>query len=123
VTAEALAATLRRVARSRARPGRQAPAGAFRDHQPTRLLSAAADVLPELGRQVEVALQTAEIKAVESATPTAGPETFLIGCREAGRQFAIVSNNTGASVRPTIESAWPVSSGTSKLATHPIQLS
>jgi hypothetical protein len=46
-----------------------------------------------------------------------------IACRDAGRQLAIVSNNPGASVRPTIESAWPVSSGTSKLATHPIQLS
>ena len=54
---------------------------------------------PELARQVEAALQTAEIKAVESATPTPGVDEFLAACRETGRQLAIVSNNTGASVR------------------------
>ncbi|WP_407657662.1 HAD family hydrolase [Kribbella turkmenica] len=45
----------------------------------------------------------AEIKAVESATPTPGVEAFLTACREAGRQLAIVSNNTGASVRAYLD--------------------
>ena len=66
---------------------------------PHEFLTAAAEVSPELARQVEAALQTAEIKAVESATPTPGVEDFLTACRETGRQLAIVSNNTGASVR------------------------
>jgi len=39
------------------------------------------------------------MKAVESATPTPGAEEFLAACKDAGRQFAIVSNNTEASIR------------------------
>ncbi|TCC11267.1 HAD family hydrolase [Kribbella soli] len=70
---------------------------------PHEFLSAAAEVSPELGRHVEEALQTAEIKAVESATPTPGVEAFLTACRDAGRQLAIVSNNTGASVRAYLD--------------------
>ncbi len=66
---------------------------------PHEFLSASAEVSAELARQVEAALQTAEIKAVESATPTPGVDAFLSACRDAGRQLAIVSNNTGASVR------------------------
>lgn len=65
---------------------------------PHDFLTATAEVSPELARHVEEALQTAEIKAVESAAPTPGVEEFLAACQEAGRQLAIVSNNTGASV-------------------------
>jgi phosphoglycolate phosphatase len=72
---------------------------------PHEFLSIAADVSPELARHVEAALQTAEIKAVESATPTPGVEEFLSACREAGRPLAIVSNNTGASVRAYLDRA------------------
>jgi phosphoglycolate phosphatase len=61
---------------------------------PHGFLSASAEVSPVLARQVEEALQVAEIKAVESATPTPGVEEFLTACRERGRQLAIVSNNT-----------------------------
>jgi HAD superfamily hydrolase (TIGR01509 family) len=70
---------------------------------PHEFLSAAAEVSPELARQIEDALQTAEIKAVESATATPGVDEFLAACREAGRQLAIVSNNTGASVRAYLD--------------------
>jgi len=70
---------------------------------PHEFLSIAADVSPELAQQIEAALQTAEIKAVESATPTPGVEEFLAACREAGRPLAIVSNNTGASVRAYLD--------------------
>ncbi|MFF0339675.1 HAD family hydrolase [Kribbella sp. NPDC004875] len=70
---------------------------------PHEFLSASAEVSPELARHIEAALQTAEIKAVESATPTPGVDDFLTACREAGRQVAIVSNNTGASVRAYLD--------------------
>jgi HAD superfamily hydrolase (TIGR01509 family) len=70
---------------------------------PHEFLIASAEVSPELARQVEAALQTAEIKAVESATPTPGVEHFLAACRDAGRQLAIVSNNTGTSVRAYLD--------------------
>lgn len=70
---------------------------------PHEFLLASADVSPQLARQVEAALQTAEIKAVESATPTPGVDEFLAACREAGRQLAIVSNNTGAAVRAYLD--------------------
>lgn len=70
---------------------------------PHEFLTASADVSPELARQVEAALQTAEIKAVESATSTPGAGEFLAACRDAGRQLAIVSNNTGASVRAYLD--------------------
>ncbi|MEU4606637.1 HAD family phosphatase [Kribbella sp. NPDC023972] len=70
---------------------------------PHEFLSAAAEVSPELARQIKAALQTAETKAVESATPTPGVDDFLTACQEAGRQLAIVSNNTGASVRAYVD--------------------
>jgi phosphoglycolate phosphatase len=65
---------------------------------PHDFLTITAEVAPELAQDVEHALQTAEIKAVESATPTPGVDEFLAACKESGRQLAIVSNNTGASV-------------------------
>jgi phosphoglycolate phosphatase len=52
-------------------------------------------VSTDLARQIEEALQIAEIKAVESAAPTPGVDEFLAACREAGRQLAIVSNVNG----------------------------
>lgn len=70
---------------------------------PHEFLSASAEVSPELARHIEAALQAAEIKAVESATPTPGVDDFLTACREARRQVAIVSNNTGASVRAYLD--------------------
>jgi phosphoglycolate phosphatase len=66
---------------------------------PHEFLTITAEVAPELARDVENELQTAEIKAVESATPTPGAKAFLAACKDAGRQLAIVSNNTEASVR------------------------
>jgi hypothetical protein len=50
---------------------------------PHEFLIASAEVSPELARQIEAALQTAETKAVESASPTPGVENFLTACREA----------------------------------------
>ncbi|MEU7679722.1 haloacid dehalogenase, partial [Micromonospora taraxaci] len=70
---------------------------------PHEFLSASAEVSPELARHIEEALQTAEIKAVESATATPGVDAFLTVGREAGRQLAIVSNNTSASVRAYLD--------------------
>ncbi|MFF0343483.1 HAD family hydrolase [Kribbella sp. NPDC004875] len=70
---------------------------------PHEFLTIAAEESPELAGQVEAALQVAEIKAVESATPTPGVDEFLAACREAGRALAIVSNNTGASVRAYLD--------------------
>lgn len=74
------------------------PAGLEGVSSPHEFLAASAEISAELARHVEDALQTAEIKAVESATPTPGVEEFLAACKDAGRQLAIVSNNTGASV-------------------------
>jgi HAD superfamily hydrolase (TIGR01509 family) len=74
------------------------PAGLEGVSSPHELLAASAEISPELARHVEDALQTAEIKAVESATPTPGVDEFLAACKDAGRQLAIVSNNTGASI-------------------------
>jgi HAD superfamily hydrolase (TIGR01509 family) len=70
---------------------------------PHEFLSASAEVSAELARQIEEALQAAEIKAVESAAPTPGVDEFLAACREAGRQLAIVSNNCEASVRTYLD--------------------
>ncbi|MEV0794499.1 HAD hydrolase-like protein [Kribbella sp. NPDC050459] len=52
---------------------------------------------------VETALQTAETKAVESATPTPGVAEFLQACRATGRQLAIVSNNARVSMRAYLD--------------------
>jgi HAD superfamily hydrolase (TIGR01509 family) len=79
------------------------PAGLDAVSSPHEFLSASAEISPELARQVEEALHVAEIKAVESATPTPGVDEFLTACREARRQLAIVSNNTGASVRTYLD--------------------
>jgi phosphoglycolate phosphatase-like HAD superfamily hydrolase len=70
---------------------------------PHEFLSASAEVSPELARQVEEALQVAEITAVESAAPTADVDDFLAACRQAGRQLAIVGNNCEASVRTYLD--------------------
>ena len=89
---------------------------------PHDFLTITAEVAPELARDVEQALQTAEIKAVESATPTPGVEEFLAACKDAGRQLAIVSNNTGASVtRLPRASRTDQSCNTSRPATHRTQ--
>ena len=66
---------------------------------PHELLAASGGVSDKLARQIEDALQVAEIKAAESAAPTPGAAEFLAACRESKRTVAIVSNNCEASVR------------------------
>lgn len=89
------------------------PAGLQGVSSPHDFLTASAEISPELAIHVEDALQTTEIKAVESATPTPGVEEFLAACKNAGRQLAIVSNNTGASV-----SAYLARTGLTRYAQH-----
>jgi phosphoglycolate phosphatase len=87
---------------------------------PHEFLTIAAEVSPKLARQVEAALQTAEIKAVESATPTPGVDEFLAACREAGRPSRSSATTPLHRSAPTsTESAWPISSSTSRPETHP----
>jgi phosphoglycolate phosphatase len=50
-------------------------------------------VSPDLPKVIEEALQLAEIRAAESATPTPGAAEFLAACRDTGRPVAVVSNN------------------------------
>jgi phosphoglycolate phosphatase len=70
---------------------------------PHEVLAASASLGDDVWRRVEEALQVAEIKAVESATPTPGVDDFLQACRSADRPIAIVSNNCRASVRTYLE--------------------
>ncbi|MEV0286472.1 HAD family phosphatase [Kribbella sp. NPDC050820] len=65
---------------------------------PHEFLAASAKVSPDLARRIESALQLAEIKAVETATPTPGADEFLGAFHETDRPLAIVSNNTAGSV-------------------------
>ncbi|MGZ0150380.1 HAD family hydrolase [Kribbella sp. WER1] len=74
------------------------PSELARLSSPHEFLSASAKVSPDLARRIEVALQAAEVRAVETATPTPGADEFLTACHDAGRPLVIVSNNTGASV-------------------------
>ncbi|MFC9687771.1 HAD family hydrolase [Kribbella sp. NPDC056951] len=53
---------------------------------------------PAAAHQVELALQAAELVAVESATPTAGAAELLRRCSARGISTAIVSNNHGPAV-------------------------
>lgn len=72
---------------------------------PHDVLAATAPFGERLWRQVEEALQAAEIKAVESATATSGATEFVEACEAADRPVAIVSNNCEASVRSYLEHA------------------
>nr|WP_238355447.1 HAD-IA family hydrolase [Kribbella sandramycini] len=60
------------------------------------LLAAAVD--PELAQQLEVALQKAELTAVETAKPTPGATDSIAACIATGRRVAIVSNNYAEAV-------------------------
>jgi phosphoglycolate phosphatase-like HAD superfamily hydrolase len=60
---------------------------------PHELLTSAGAVSPDLPKVIEEALQLAEIRAAESATPTPGAAEFLAACRDTGRPVAVVSNN------------------------------
>lgn len=66
---------------------------------PHDLLAATGRVSERLSRQIEDALQVAEIRAAASAAPTPGAAEFLAACHETNRPVAIVSNNCEASVR------------------------
>ncbi|GAA1562481.1 HAD family hydrolase [Kribbella sancticallisti] len=59
---------------------------------PHDLLLVAADE-PELAARLELALQRAEMTAIESARPTPGAAESLAACNESGKPAAIVSNN------------------------------
>ncbi len=60
------------------------------------LLEAAGDT--ELARQLESALQKAELTAVESARPTPGAAESIAACVAGGRVVAVVSNNYAQAV-------------------------
>jgi phosphoglycolate phosphatase len=60
------------------------------------LLAAASDM--QLAAELECALQTAEMTAVETALPTPGATESLAACRERGKLVAIVSNNYAEAV-------------------------
>jgi phosphoglycolate phosphatase len=64
-------------------------------HEVLRTVNA---VSPSAGRSVELALQVAELEAVESATPTLGAQQLLERCAATNRHVAIVSNNHGPAV-------------------------
>ncbi|WP_329474982.1 HAD family phosphatase [Kribbella sp. NBC_01484] len=81
------------------------PAAIADANGPHEVLAASASLGNEIWRRVEEALQAAEIKAAESATPTPGVEPFLDACKAADRPVAIVSNNCEASVRTYLEHA------------------
>jgi phosphoglycolate phosphatase len=51
-----------------------------------------------MAREIELALQASEIRAVASAKPTPGAELVLQACAATGRQAAIVSNNTASAI-------------------------
>ncbi|MEV0803452.1 HAD family phosphatase [Kribbella sp. NPDC050281] len=72
---------------------------------PHEVLGASASLGNDVWQRVEEALQVAEVKAVESATPTPGVAEFLEICRSAKRPVAIVSNNCEASVHKYLEQA------------------
>ena len=72
---------------------------------PHEVLAASAPFGPRLWRQVEEALQAAEIKAVESASATPGVDAFLSACNVSTRPVAIVSNNCEAAVRAYLDHA------------------
>lgn len=60
------------------------------------LLAAAGDV--ELAQQLEVALQKAELTAIETARPTPGAAESIAACVASGRLVAVVSNNFAEAV-------------------------
>jgi phosphoglycolate phosphatase len=64
---------------------------------PHELLLAAADD-PELAQQLEVALQKAELTAIETARPTPGAAESIAACTTTGRLVAVVSNNYAEAV-------------------------
>lgn len=67
-------------------------------HGPHEVLAASAVLGDKVWRRVEEALQSAEVAAVESATPTVGALAFLDACSVIDLPVAIVSNNCEASV-------------------------
>ncbi|MFD3405377.1 HAD family hydrolase [Kribbella sp. NPDC058693] len=60
------------------------------------LLAAASD--PRLSAELEHPLQTAELRAVETACPTPGAAESLAACQEQGKGVAAVSNNYAQAV-------------------------
>lgn len=65
---------------------------------PLVVLRHAASLGAGTARRVERAQQDAELRAVDTATPTPGAAQFLDACRLSGRPVAIVSNNSGPAV-------------------------
>ncbi|WP_328332993.1 HAD-IA family hydrolase [Kribbella sp. NBC_00382] len=64
---------------------------------PHELLLAAADD-GELARQLEAALQKAELIAIKTARPTPGAADAIAACIASGRSVAVVSNNYAEAV-------------------------
>ncbi|MFB6720030.1 HAD family hydrolase [Kribbella sp. NPDC056345] len=65
---------------------------------PHDVLRECAGVSRDLALSMEETLRNAEVKAVQTATPTPGIEQFLAACQETGHQLAIVTNNAAAAV-------------------------
>ncbi|MBB5924370.1 phosphoglycolate phosphatase [Actinoalloteichus hoggarensis] len=72
----------------------QPPPSEFDADDPHTILGYAAELSPVLGRQIEAVLQTREIEAVATATPTPGAAELMATWHATGRPLAIVSNNT-----------------------------
>jgi phosphoglycolate phosphatase-like HAD superfamily hydrolase len=58
---------------------------------------------PVLVRDVAQALRGAELKAVETATPTPGADDVITAAMETGRRLAVVSNNSVEAVNAYLE--------------------
>ncbi|TDC25315.1 HAD family hydrolase [Kribbella albertanoniae] len=65
---------------------------------PHDVLLECAGVSRDLAASMDEALRNAEVKAVQSATPTPGIDQFLAACQETGHKLAIVTNNAAAAV-------------------------
>jgi phosphoglycolate phosphatase len=52
----------------------------------------------DLAQQLEVALQKAELTAIETARPTPGAAESIAACTASGRLVAVVSNNYAEAV-------------------------
>lgn len=75
------------------------------------LLATAGD--PELASELEVALQKAELTAIETARPTPGAAESIAACVGSGRIVAVVSNNYAEAVAEYLARA-----GISEQVTH-----
>ena len=70
---------------------------------PHDVLRQSAELSGNLRRQVEARLCSAEIRAVATAAPTPGADTFLAACQATQRPVAIVSNNAAGAIRSYLD--------------------